>query len=108
MNTQLKERLAQLAIHVKAAQEAGKKAADECDNDRGTCNNDHIILTELQRVSEDQLVAAGIACYKRKAGRFALTYSVGGMANKNYVGVQAMSKHLTAVGVPHTIYYQMD
>ncbi len=103
-----KDQLSDLAIAVAKAGQAGKEAADACDNDGGTCNLDCVYLYDLKRMKVETLRAAGINCYKWSPGVFHLRSPFGGMANRNTVGVQAMYKSLVADGVKCSIHYQMD
>lgn len=96
-----------LAAKVHAAIEAGQKAAAASPDDGGSANLDHLVLTDLPRVRESSLRAAGIDCWKHGSG-FHLSAPFDGQGNRRYLGVQAMYQALKAADVPCYIHYQLD
>lgn len=103
--------LNEIATHCVAAIMAGTAAAEAQDNDGGSANLDHVVLTGLERVRLASLEKAGVpVMYKdgRFPGWFHLVAPFSGIGQRNYSGVQAMAKHLQAAGVSCHVHYQMD
>lgn len=103
-----KDQLNDLAHAVAKAVEAGKAAAEACEDDGGTANLDRVYLYDLTRMKVETLKAAGIDCYKSAPGEFHLSAPFGGQGNRRYAGVQAMYKSLKADGIACSVYYCMD
>ncbi|NVZ45090.1 hypothetical protein HX780_06540 [Pseudomonas tolaasii] len=108
-----KNQLQELAAAVSRALEAGKEAAAAAPDDGGSANLDCVYLCDLKGIREKTLHGAGIEGHMQPASTyrsrgFHLPAPFSGQGNRRYAGVQAMSKSLTADGVPHSIRYQMD
>jgi hypothetical protein len=96
-----------LAQKVAAAIVVGQQAAAAQDNDGGSANLDHVVLTGLPGVRETSLRKAGIAAHKGRWG-FHLSAPFDGQGQRRYAGVQAMCAHLQAAGVECHVFYQLD
>lgn len=108
-----KDQLQDLAAAVSRAIEAGKAAAAAAPDDDGSANLDRVYLCDLKGIREKTLLDSGIDGYMQKASTyhsrgFHLSAPFAGQGNRRYASVQAMSKSLTADGVPHSIWYQVD
>lgn len=103
-----REALTALSEAVAKAVEAGKAAADACEDDGGTANLDRVYLYDLKRWQVEAMKAAGIDCWKSGPGEFHLSAPFDGQGNRRYAGVQAMYKSLKAAGVACSVYYCMD
>lgn len=105
-----KEELASLPEKVRIAVEAGKAAAEACDNDGGSANCDRVVIP-VPGLRASQLPS--LPGYVQKKSRYHqqgihLDTPWPGIGNRNYAGVQAMHQSLKAQGVNCYVYYQID
>ncbi|MGF6593140.1 hypothetical protein [Pseudomonas sp. 2835] len=105
-----KEELASLPEKVRIAIEAGKAAAQACDNDGGSANCDRVVIP-VPGLRASQLPS--LPGYVQKKSRYHqqgihLDTPWPGIGNRNYAGVQAMHQSLKAQGVNCYVYYQID
>lgn len=97
-----------LSQKVSIALTAGHAAAEAEPNDGGSANLDHVVLIGLKGVRRDAMIKAGIHCYKRGPGQFALSHDFGGQGMRRAAGVEAMARTLSAEGVDCYINYITD
>jgi len=103
-----KRDLSKLTEDLKAAREAGHKAAAATD-DGGTCNFDSPMLygIRLTKKAEEAIQAAGCHVFKGRGG-LVISLGVGGQANKRTRAAEAAEALLKERGYETSIWYQMD
>lgn len=103
--------LQELSAAIAKAIAEGQRAAAAQENDGGSANLDHVVLTGLRGVRQSSLEKAGIPIAWKDcsiAGAFHLRAPFGGQGQRNYAGVQAMADSLKRDGVSCYVHYQMD